>query len=109
MFRAVIGAAVYLTGAGLIGLAVGSLLRNTAGAITLVVGALFVVPGLVQLLPSSWNDAIGPYLPSSAGNAIMAVQTEGDALSPGGGLAVFAVYLVVLMAGAAVLLKRRDA
>ncbi|MGI5192622.1 ABC transporter permease subunit [Streptomyces sp. CA-288835] len=109
VFRAVIGAAVYLTGAGLIGLAVGSLLRHTAGAITLVVGALFVVPGLVQLLPSSWNDAIGPYLPSSAGNAIMAVQTEGDALSPGGGLAVFAVYLVVLLAGAAVLLKRRDA
>ncbi|NGO48519.1 ABC transporter permease subunit [Streptomyces ureilyticus] len=109
VFRAVIGAAVYLTGAGLIGLAVGALLRNTAGAITLVVGTLFVVPGLIQLLPSSWSDAIGPYLPSNAANAFMAVQTESDALSPGSGLAVFAVYLVVLLAGAAVLLKRRDA
>ena len=60
VFRAVVGAAVYLTGAGLIGLAVGALLRNTAGAITTVVGALFVVPGLIQLLPASWNDTISP-------------------------------------------------
>ncbi|PAZ10253.1 ABC transporter permease [Streptomyces sp. SA15] len=109
VFRALVGAAVYLTGAGLIGLAVGVLLRNTAGAITLVVGALFVVPGLVQLLPSSWNDAIGPYLPSNAANAVMTVQTASDSLSPGSGLAVFAGYIVVLLAGAAVMLKRRDA
>ncbi|MFC4463028.1 ABC transporter permease subunit [Streptomyces xiangluensis] len=109
VFRAVVGAAVYLTGAGLIGLAVGALLRNTAGAITLVVGALFVVPGLIQLLPSSWNETISPYLPSNAANALMTVQTESDSLSPGSGLAVFAVYIVVLLAGAAVVLKRRDA
>lgn len=109
MFRALVGAAVYLTGAGLIGLAVGVLLRNTAGAITLVVGALFVVPGLIQLLPSSWNDAIGPYLPSNAADAVMAVRTAGDSLSPGSGLVVFAGYIVVLLAGAAVMLKRRDA
>jgi ABC-2 type transport system permease protein len=109
VFRAVVGAAVYLTGAGLIGLAVGVLLRNTAGAITLVVGALFVVPGLIQLLPSSWNDAIGPNLPSNAANSVMSVQTASDSLSPGSGLVVFAVYIVVLLAGAAVVLKRRDA
>ncbi|WSQ14823.1 ABC transporter permease [Streptomyces sp. NBC_01231] len=109
VFRALVGAAVYLTGAGLIGLAVGVLLRNTAGAITLVVGALFVVPGLIQLLPSSWNDAIGPYLPSNAADAVMAVRTAGDSLSPGSGLVVFAGYIVVLLAGAAVMLKRRDA
>lgn len=109
VFRAVVGAAVYMTGAGLIGLAVGALLRNTAGAITLVVGALFVVPGLIQLLPSSWNDAIGPNLPSNAANSVMSVQTASNSLSPGTGLAVFAVYIVVLLAGAAVLLKRRDA
>lgn len=109
VFRALVGAAVYLTGAGLIGLAVGVLLRNTAGTITLVVGALFVVPGLIQLLPSSWNDAIGPYLPSNAANAVMSVQTASGSLSPGSGLAVYAGYIVVLLAGAAVMLKRRDA
>ncbi|MEJ3749220.1 ABC transporter permease [Actinomycetes bacterium KLBMP 9797] len=109
VFRAVIGAAVYLTGAGLIGLAVGGLLRNTAGAITVVVGALFLVPGLIQLLPASISDNVSPYLPSSAAESFMSVQTASGDLSPWAGLAVFLGYLVVLVAGAAGLLKRRDA
>ncbi|MDQ7905018.1 ABC transporter permease subunit [Phytohabitans sp. ZYX-F-186] len=109
VFRAVVGAAVYLTGAGLIGLAVGALLRNTAGAITTVVGALFVLPGLVQLLPASWGDTISPYLPSNAAGSFMAVEATSPSLSAWSGLAVFAGYVAVLLAGAAVLLKRRDA
>lgn len=109
VFRAVVGAAVYLTGAGLIGLAVGALLRNTAGAITTVVGALFVLPGLIQLLPVSWSDTISPYLPSNAAASFMAVETASPALSAWPGLAVFAGYVAVLLAGAAVLLRRRDA
>ncbi|WP_416983741.1 hypothetical protein [Streptomyces sp. T028] len=72
-------------------------------------GALFLVPGLVELLPGTWNDTIGPYLPSNAANAFMTVQTESGALSPGPGLAVFAGYIAVLLAGAAVQLTRRDA
>jgi ABC-2 type transport system permease protein len=106
---AVTGAAVYLTGAGLIGLAVGALLRNNAAAITTVVAGLFLIPGLFQLLPQSWNDTVAPYLPSNAANAFMSVQSTGDTLSAGVGLAVFAGYIAVLLGAAAVLLKRRDA
>jgi ABC-type transport system involved in multi-copper enzyme maturation permease subunit len=109
VLRAVAGAALYLTGAGIIGLAVGALMRNTAAAITTVVGALFLVPGLFQLLPRSWNDNVSPYLPSSAADAFMAVQTSSGLLSTGAGLAVFAGYIAVLLAGAAAALKRRDA
>ncbi|WP_050778106.1 ABC transporter permease [Micromonospora sp. ATCC 39149] len=109
VFRAVVGAAVYLTGAGLIGLAVGALLRNTAGAVTTVVGALFVLPVLIQLLPASWDDSIFPYLPSNAAGSFMAVEAASPSLSAWPGLAVFTGYIAVLLAGAAVLLKRRDA
>ena len=109
VLRAVAGAAVYLTGAGLIGLAVGALLRNNAAAITTVVGGLFLVPGLFQLLPQSWNDTVAPYLPSNAANAFMSVHSTGSMLSAGAGLVVFAGYVAALLAGAAVLLKRRDA
>ena len=109
VLRAVIGAAVYLTGAGLIGLAVGALLRNPAGAIATVVGALFVVPGLTQLLPTDWRDDISPYLPSNTGDSFMTVHTASGALAPWPGLAVYSAYVVVLLAAAAVLLKRRDA
>ncbi|MFI0445620.1 ABC transporter permease subunit [Actinomadura sp. 6N118] len=109
VLRAVAGAAVYLTGAGLIGLAVGALLRNTAASITTVVGALFVVPGLIQLLPDSWSGNISPYLPSNAAGSFMAVRPSSDSLSTWPGLAVFAAYIAILLAGAAVALKRRDA
>ncbi len=107
--RAVIGAAVYLTGAGLIGLAAGALVRNTAGAIATVVGALFLVPGVVQLLPRSWNDTISPYLPSNAGGAFTEVTPTHASLAPWVGLGVYAGYIVALFAAAAVLLMRRDA
>ncbi|MFD3377511.1 MULTISPECIES: ABC transporter permease [unclassified Streptomyces] len=109
--RAVIGAAVYLTGAGLVGLAVGSMLRNTAGSITAVVGVLFLVPSVLRLLPGSISDAVFPYLPMNAAQAFITDQTggNGDALAPWAGLAVFVCFLAVLVAGAAALLKRRDA
>ena len=109
VLRAVAGAAVYLSGAGLIGLAVGALLRNTAAAISLVVATLFVVPGLFQLLPASWNDNVAPYLPSNAADAFMSVHATSPTLSVGAGFAVFAGYVLVLLAGAAVALGRRDA
>jgi ABC-2 type transport system permease protein len=109
VLAAVAGAAFYLTGAGLIGLAVGALLRNTAAAITTVVGVLFLLPGVFQLLPQSWNDNVGPYLPSNAATAFMSVTATDGSLSAGAGLAVFAGYLAVLLAAAAGLLKRRDA
>jgi ABC-2 type transport system permease protein len=109
VLRAVAGSAVYLTGAGLIGLAVGALLRNTAAAITTVVGALFLVPGLFQLLPQSWNDNVAPYLPSNAATAFTSVTSTGSTLSTWSGFAVFAGYIAVLLVAAAGLLKRRDA
>jgi ABC-2 type transport system permease protein len=109
VLRAVVGAAVYLSGAGLIGLAVGALLRNTAAAISLVVATLFIVPGLFELLPQSWNDNVAPYLPSNAASAFMSVQATEPTLSSGAGFALFAGYVAVLLAGAAVLLRRRDA
>jgi ABC-2 type transport system permease protein len=106
---ALAGSAGYLTGAGLIGLALGALLRNTAASITTVVGTLFLLPGVFQLLPQSWNDNVGPYLPSNAAAAFMSVTSTDGGLSAGAGLAVFAGYLAVLLVAAAGLLKRRDA
>lgn len=51
--RSVIGAALYLTVAGLIGVTVGALLRNTAAGISTFVAAFFVLRPLTNLLPNS--------------------------------------------------------
>lgn len=106
--RSVIGGALYLTLVGLLGLGFGAILRNTAGGISALVGLLLVVPPLMNVLPSSWNDAISPYLPSNAGQAIMGVAEGAPLLAPWTGLALFAGYTAVTIAIAAVLLRRRD-
>lgn len=107
--RAVVGGALYVTLVGLFGLGVGAILRNSAGGISALAGVLFVLPPLMNVLPSSWNNAISPYLPSNAGQAIMGVAHGGASLSPWTGLALFAGYTAAAIAVAAVLLRRRDA
>ena len=64
--RAVIGGALYLAVAGLFGLALGALLRSTAGGIAALFGLLFAVPILVGFLPGGLSDEIGKYLPGTA-------------------------------------------
>ncbi|MFI5833367.1 ABC transporter permease subunit [Micromonospora sp. NPDC051300] len=109
VLRAVLGAGAYLAVVGLLGAALGSLLRTTAGALTSVVALLLVVPGVVSLLPESWSDPISPYLPSNAGQAVMSIGDNPDLLSPGAGAAVLAVWVLALLGMALLRLRRRDA
>src|SRR5215472_1625979 len=51
--RSVIGAALYITVAGMIGVALGALFRNTAAGIATFAGALIVIPLLSGMLPPS--------------------------------------------------------
>jgi ABC-2 type transport system permease protein len=106
--RAVLGGALYLTLVGLFGLGIGAILRNTAGGISTLAGVLFVLPPLLNVLPASWHDAISPYLPSTAGQAIMSITQAPHVLSPWTGLALFAGYTAAMLVTAAVLLRRRD-
>jgi ABC-2 type transport system permease protein len=106
--RAVIGSAVFLTLVGLFAMGLGAILRNTAGAIATFAGVMFVIPPLISILPSSISNSIDPYLPSNAGEAMMRIGHHANTLSPWAGLAVFAGYVVAVIAAAAVLLVRRD-
>ena len=68
--RSVIGAALYATVAGMIGMALGTLLRNTAAGISTIVAVFFVIPPVADLLPSSWSSHFVQYLPSNAGEVL---------------------------------------
>jgi ABC-2 type transport system permease protein len=108
--RAIAGSAAYLTGAGLFGLALGALLRSTAAALSTFFGVMFLLSGIVQLLlPESWRDAVGPYVPAEAGEAIGAATRAAGDLAPWAGLAVFTSYLVAVGVAAAWRLTTRDA
>jgi hypothetical protein len=106
--RAVIGAGLYLTVAGLLGLGLGAIIRNTAGGIAAFAAIMFVLPPLMNVLPSSWNDAASPYLPLSAGQAVMSISGT-DHLAPWTGFGLFVGYAAATLVIAAALLRRRDA
>ncbi len=106
--RAVLLSAVYLTLVGLFAMGLGAILRNTAAGIATFAGIMFVIPPLISILPSSIANSIDPYLPSSAGDAMMQIGHHANTLSPWAALAVFAAYVTAAIAAAAVLLVRRD-
>jgi ABC-type transport system involved in multi-copper enzyme maturation permease subunit len=107
--RAVFGVALYLTVIGLLGVTFGFIIRNTAGGIAGLFGLLLVLPGLSNLLPTSWQNSVVPYYPSSAGQALYTVHRDGAMMHPWPGFALFVGYLVVAVAAAAITLRRRDA
>ncbi len=106
--RAVLGAAGYLTLVGLIGLGIGSILRNTAAGIASLAALIFVIPPLIDILPSGLSNSIGPYLPSNAGEAMTRIGHQAHLLAPAAGLAVLAGYALATLTLGAVLLLRRD-
>ncbi len=107
--RSLLGAGLYLGLIGVLGVALGALLRSVAGGISVIVAALMLVPGLISLLPASWQDNIGPYLPSNAGQSMFALTHDATSLSPTAGLLVFLGWTVLALAGAAYRLARSDA
>jgi ABC-2 type transport system permease protein len=107
--RAVLGSALYLGAVGLLGLGLGALLRNTAGAVSGLFAILFAPQLLSGLLPAAWSDRIYPYLPVPAGVAVTAVQPDPAALAPWSGFALFCLYVAVVLALAAWRLRRHDA
>jgi len=107
--RSVIGGALYVVLVGVFALAIGSILRNTAGGIATFAGIFFVIPPLMNVLPTSWNNAISKYLPSEAGRQLFSLHHGAHSLSPLWGGLLMLGYCVAAIAVAAVLLVRRDA
>ncbi|MGW7425631.1 ABC transporter permease [Streptomyces sp. NPDC054813] len=106
--RSLLGAGLYLGLVGVIGTALGALLRSVAGGISVLVATLMLIPGLISLLPSSWQDNISPYLPSNAGESMFALTHDSTTLSPTAGLLVFLGWTALALAGAAYRLVRSD-
>ena len=111
--RAILGAAGSAVAVGLLGLGLGAVIRNTAAAITTLVTALLVVPALLPAaLTDKMEDAIMPYVPLVAGQAMYAVGPDSapfDTLSPAASGLVMVGWAVALLAGGAAVLHRRDA
>jgi ABC-2 type transport system permease protein len=108
--RDVIGAALYATVAGMIGMALGGLLRNTAAGISTFVAVFFVIPPLTDLLPASWSSHFVQYLPSNAGEVLFGGgRGLAHPLAPWTGFGLLCAYAAVMIGLAAWRLRRADA
>ena len=106
--RMVIGAGVYMTILGIVGMALAGIFRNTAAGISCLVAIIFVIPPLMLLLPSSVADRVGRYLPSNAGQAFWSHAAKTD-LHPLAGFAVLCAWAGAAVAVAAYRMMRSDA
>ncbi|NGO10721.1 ABC transporter permease subunit [Streptomyces sp. HC44] len=109
VLRSLLGVGVYLALVAVFGVALGALLRSAAGGIASLLGILLILPNLTSLLPDSLADTLQPYFPSTAGEAMFSLHRSADSLSPGAGFAVFAAWVALALAAAAIRLKRTDA
>lgn len=110
VLRALFGAGLYLMMLGLFAMAIGALVRHTAGAITGVIAFVEVLAPLAQLLPGSVGKHIHAYLPTEAGHLVaQTVPGPKDLLSAWQGFGVFALWTAVLLVAAGIIMKRRDA
>ena len=107
--RALLGNVAMLTGFALSGLAVGALLRNSAGAICTVLAAIFVVPLLLMAVPESWGgEGIREFYFTNTTTNLVNVTDQPAFLDPLPGLALFAAWIAVLLGLGALALKTRD-
>jgi ABC-2 type transport system permease protein len=112
ILRATIGAGLYLTVFGLFAMGIGTLVRHTAGAISIAIGAAFLLPILAGLLPdtSFWNHLVG-YLPEQAGSLVFLVHETSSqvVLSAWEGFGVLCIWAALFLGIGGYLLQRRDA
>jgi ABC-2 type transport system permease protein len=108
VLRAVIGSALYVAGLALFALGLATIVRHTAGAITTLTAVVFILPGVSNLLPHSWQQDLSRYFPANAGSAITNVVAQSDQLRPWAGFGVFMIWVVVLLGASWYLLRSRD-
>ncbi|MEO6881932.1 MAG: hypothetical protein ABI181_13435 [Mycobacteriaceae bacterium] len=107
-WRAVAGLGLVYALAAILAVAVGSLLRQSAGAIAVLLLFPLAVENLTQLIPKVGDDLYS-WMPFVNANRFLGQLKLGDTLGPWGSLGYFALVVAVLTVIAVVVVNRRDA
>jgi ABC-type transport system involved in multi-copper enzyme maturation permease subunit len=104
--RAVIMSGLFLALFGLLGMGIGAIVRNTAGAISAYVGVTFLIPLALQQI--SGNPA--RYAPVQIlANSVSATVTHSNQVSPAIGLLLMIAYAAAALVAGGVVFMSRDA
>jgi ABC-2 type transport system permease protein len=107
-WRMVLGVPLVFTAAAVISVAVGIMLRQSAGAIAVVLIWSMLVENLVSLIPQVGQD-IRTWMPFAMTEQFLQGPMEGRPLGPWASFAYFAGVAVALLVAALVVAKKRDA
>lgn len=121
--RVIVGTAALMAVAAVLALAVGTILRRSAGAVTLVISIIVLpyilaVAPVLPLGPAQWLLRVTPAAAFAIQQStpqysqVVTAYTPGNGyfpLSPWGGFAVLCGYTVLAFGAAVLLLRRRDA
>jgi ABC-type transport system involved in multi-copper enzyme maturation permease subunit len=99
---------VYVASVAAIGMALGTMVRNSAGGIMSLVGLFFVAPIAFQLIPGDFFVEARKYLPGNTINPLTAVEHVPDTLEAWQAGLVLGAWVVVPLVLAMILLKKRD-
>jgi ABC-2 type transport system permease protein len=107
--RAIFGDALYLTVVGLLGVAVGTLVRSTAGAVTLLGAVMLIIPTISRPLPDPVAHLLMKFWPANAGSQLMATRHDPvTALGAWSGFAVLLGFVAVVVGVAFRVFRSRD-
>jgi hypothetical protein len=107
--RGVLAAGFYLAVMAWVGLGLGAVIRHTAGAITAMVGVVFLLPTVIRVLPAPWDTRIGRFTLDSAAPQMIAQHPQPGYFSAGPSFLIVAAYAAAAIAAAAFVITRRDA
>jgi ABC-2 type transport system permease protein len=102
---------LYVAGVALIGLSLGTLLRNSAGGITVLVAMFFVLSiaaGFMTLIPGEFWKYVPQYIPSEAGGRFLSIGHTDGVIDPWHGGLIFLGYVLLFLIPAMIALKKRD-
>jgi ABC-type transport system involved in multi-copper enzyme maturation permease subunit len=102
---------LYVAGVALIGLSLGTLLRNSAGGITVLVGIFFVLSiaaSFLTLIPGEFWKYVPQYIPSDAGGRFLSIGHTDGVINPWQGGLIFLGYVLLFLIPAVLVLKKRD-
>lgn len=103
---------LWVAGVALIGLSLGTLLRNSAGGIVVLAGVLFVLPiagAFLRMLPIDFFKYLPQYFPSEVASRMLETGHVDGQLDPWVAGLIFIAWILLALIPALVVLKKRDA
>ena len=105
---AVLAEGLLLCVVAMMGVALGAIIRHTAGGIAALVG-LIILPSILALIPPPWGARLGRFTLLDAAHQITALHPATNQFSPALSLLVLLAWPAVTLLAATLMITRRDA